>query len=142
IVPLKSLKTVVSIHVNLEKYYDWLYRAHPVLKSDPHSLVATGFMVFCPEAAETGNHLHVRMFDDYFGVPEDPATGSGNGCLLGYLLHHNYFKKSELDLRVEQGYEIGRPSLLRIHGQKIGSDQFEIFVGGKVQMVAQGEWEQ
>lgn len=140
IVPLKSLKTVEDIHVNLDKYYDWLYHANPVLKTEAHALVASGFMVFCAEAVEKGNHLHARMFDDYFGVPEDPATGSGNGCLLGYLLKHNYFKESELDLRVEQGYEIGRPSLLRIRGKKLGDNQFEILVGGKVQMVAQGEW--
>ncbi len=140
IVPLKSLQTVEAIRVNLEKYYDWLYRAHPVLKTQPHTLVASGFMIFCPETAERANHLHARMFDDYFGVPEDPATGSCCGCLLGYLLKHNYFKKSELDLRVEQGYEIGRPSLLRIRGKKISGRQFEIFVGGKVQMVAHGEW--
>jgi trans-2,3-dihydro-3-hydroxyanthranilate isomerase len=140
IVPLKSLQTVGILRVNLERYYDWLYRAHPVLKTKPQTLVASGFMIFCPETAEPGNHLHARMFDDYFGVPEDPATGSCCGCLLGYLLKHNYFKKSELDLRVEQGYELGRPSLLRIRGKKISGRQFEIFVGGKVQMAAQGEW--
>jgi trans-2,3-dihydro-3-hydroxyanthranilate isomerase len=141
IVPLKSLKTAQEIHANLEKYYEWLYRANPILRTEPHALVASGLFVFCPEAAEKGNHLHARMFDDYFGVPEDPATGSGNGCLLSYLLKHDYFKKSELDLRVEQGFEIGRPSLLRIRGKKI-SDSFEIFVGGKVQMVARGEWDE
>lgn len=140
IVPLKSLKTAAAIGVNLEKYYEWVYRANPELKAQPHSLTATGFMVFCPETVEKDNHLHARMFDDYFGVPEDPATGSCNGCLLAYLLQHNYFKKSELDLRVEQGYEMGRPSLLRIRGRKLSDHQFEIFVGGKVQMVAQGEW--
>ena len=52
------------------------------------------------------------MFAPGLGVSEDPATGSANGCLAGYLVEHRYFGTDYIDVQVEQGYEIGRPSLL------------------------------
>ena len=71
------------------------------------------------------------MFAHYYGVPEDPATGSAAGCLAGYLVRHRYYGEDEIEVRVEQGYEIGRPSLLRIRGVKMNTG-IEVFVGGKV----------
>jgi trans-2,3-dihydro-3-hydroxyanthranilate isomerase len=41
-------------------------------------------------------------------------------------------------VRVEQGYEIRRPSLLYLRAEKEG-DETIVHVGGKVQMVAKGE---
>ncbi|GAC1457444.1 MAG: hypothetical protein NVS2B14_06760 [Chamaesiphon sp.] len=79
------------------------------------------------------------MFADYLGIPEDPATGSANGCLAGYLLQNSYFGESAINLRVEQGYEIGRPSLLLLKAYK-NKEGISVSVGGKVVMVAQGEF--
>jgi trans-2,3-dihydro-3-hydroxyanthranilate isomerase len=79
------------------------------------------------------------MFADCFGIPEDPATGSGNGCLAGYLVRHRYWEKDEIDIRSEQGYEIGRPSLLFLRaGEK--NEQISVLVGGKAITVAKGEF--
>lgn len=88
-------------------------------------------LVFCIEAAETGNHLHARMFAPTLGIPEDPATGAANVILAAYLRHHDRFAHPEL--RVEQGYEMGRPSLLRL---RIAPS---LQVGGRVIAVATGE---
>ena len=77
------------------------------------------------------------MFAEYYGVPEDPATGSSNACLAAYLVHHRYLGSERVDVRVEQGYEIGRPSLLRLRAEP-GSDGLEISVGGKVWLTARG----
>jgi trans-2,3-dihydro-3-hydroxyanthranilate isomerase len=77
------------------------------------------------------------MFADYFGIPEDPATGSGNGCLAGYLVKHRYFGADNIDIRVEQGYEINRRSLLFLKANRTG-ERIEIYVGGKVAEVAKG----
>lgn len=81
--------------------------------------------------------MNVRFFADYYSIPEDPATGSGNGCLAGYLVKHRYFRKDRIDIRVEQGYEIGRPSLLRLKAESVDG-KIEVSVSGKVVMVAQG----
>jgi trans-2,3-dihydro-3-hydroxyanthranilate isomerase len=42
-------------------------------------------------------------------------------------------------VRVEQGYEIGRPSLLLLKAQR-NQEEIEVLVGGKVVMVAKGEF--
>jgi trans-2,3-dihydro-3-hydroxyanthranilate isomerase len=95
--------------------------------------------VFCPESHDNGpGDLSARMFANDLGVPEDPATGSAAGCLAAYLLEHSYFGTDPVDVRVEQGYEIGRPSLLYLRATRDG-DEIRVDVGGKVQMVAKGE---
>ena len=78
------------------------------------------------------------MFTDDLGIPEDPATGSAAGCLAGYLVEHRYFGADAVEMRVEQGYEIGRPSLLYLRAEREG-EAINISVGGKVQLVARGE---
>lgn len=96
-------------------------------------------MVFSPETYNSKNDLNVRDFADFYGIPEDAATGSSNGCLASYLVKYRYFENSEINVRVEQGYEIGRPSLLFL---KAGDDtgKINVHVGGKVVKIAQGEW--
>ena len=126
IVPLKSLDAVKRAKIVKDKYYELIKNTK-----------AKAILVFCPEPCTPGHDLHVRVFVDYYGIPEDPATGSGNGCLAGYLVNHAYFGKSCIDITVEQGYQIGRPSLLYLRAEK--KEGIQVFVGGKVIMVAKGE---
>lgn len=127
IVPLKSIESLKRAKIQREKYFD-------LVKSKE----AKGILIFSPEAHKQGNDMSVRVFVDYYGIPEDPATGSGNGCLAGYLVKHRYYEKSDINIRVEQGYEIGRPSLLLLRAQDF-VDKIDVYVGGKVIMVAKGE---
>jgi trans-2,3-dihydro-3-hydroxyanthranilate isomerase len=141
IVPLQDLETVKKCRVDLAKYLEFVERKNPVAPgADGDHVISSALFVFCPESYERENHLNARMFDTYYGVPEDPATGSANGCLLAYLLRHNYFGSNDLDLRVEQGYEISRPSLLRLKGKTVGENEMDIRVGGQAHLVAKGEW--
>jgi trans-2,3-dihydro-3-hydroxyanthranilate isomerase len=68
-------------------------------------------------------------------VPEDPATGSGNGCLAAYLVKNKYFGTHKIDICTEQGYEMGRPSLLFLRAEEQGGS-IDVRVGGKVMPVA------
>ena len=126
IVPLKSLAHLKKAKVDYAKF----------LKS-VENIQAKAPLVFCPEAREIQNDLSVRVFVDYYGIPEDPATGSANGCLAGYLVKHRFFGQSRIDVRVEQGHEIGRPSLLYLKAEEI-ADDIDVFVGGRAIMVAKG----
>lgn len=128
IVPLTNHAALKRIKVNKEKYFELV-----------NTTEAKAILVFCPQTYNPDNDLSVRMFADYMGVPEDPATGSANGCLAGYLVQYSYCGKEEINLRVEQGYEIGRPSLLLLKAQE-KENQIEVKVGGKVIMVAKGEF--
>jgi trans-2,3-dihydro-3-hydroxyanthranilate isomerase len=73
------------------------------------------------------------------GHSEDPATGSDNGNLAGYLLKYNFFNSNEINYNVEQGYSIGRPSLLKVNAQKTDAN-YLIQVGGRNFVVAEGKW--
>jgi trans-2,3-dihydro-3-hydroxyanthranilate isomerase len=94
--------------------------------------------VVCPEPRNEENDLAVRMFAPYYDVPEDPATGSANGCLAAYLSAHEYLGSPSVDVRVEQGYEMGRPSLLLLRAEPEGED-IAVEVGGRVIPVARGD---
>jgi trans-2,3-dihydro-3-hydroxyanthranilate isomerase len=126
IVPLKSLDAIKRIQINKEKYEFIIENTQ-----------AKTILAFCPETYDKNNDLNVRFFADYYGVPEDPATGSANGCLAAYLVKHDYFGKKAIEIRVEQGYEIGRESLLLLKAEE-KSGKYFIAVGGKVILVAKG----
>jgi trans-2,3-dihydro-3-hydroxyanthranilate isomerase len=127
IVPLKTLDSVKKCRINQEKLVELV-----------KSTEAKAILVFCPETYHQANDLNVRVFVDYYGIPEDPATGSGNGCLAGYLVKYRYLSGEKIDLRVEQGYEIDRPSLLLLKAEQSG-EMIQIEVGGQVVMIARGE---
>jgi len=128
IVPLKSLKAVKQTNVNKNLFYK-------IIKNRE----AKAVLVFSRETLDKKNDLNVRVFAHYFGVPEDPATGSANGCLAGYLVNHEYFQKRKIEIQVEQGYEIGRPSKLFLKAQK-KEGKTDVLVGGKVFLTARGEF--
>ena len=126
IVPVKTLDALKRARVEREKFFDLVDNTN-----------AKSILIFCPETRKKGNHLSVRVFTEVPGF-EDPATGSGNGCLAAYLVHHQYFGKSSVDIRVEQGYEIGRPSLLLLRSEE-KEGQISVSVGGKAYIIAKGE---
>ncbi len=127
IVPLKSLNAVKKCQV--------IHHLHVDLVKDSE---AKDFMVFCPETYSDSNSIHARVFVDFLGIPEDPATGSANGCLAAYLLNYGYFGTDQLNIKVEQGYEMNRPSILHLQAS-LKNSTYDIRVGGKVIMVAKGE---
>lgn len=127
IVPLCDLAAVQQCQTNTRALLKLL-----------ESATAKNVLVFAAETCHPENDLHVRVFTDYLGIPEDPATGSANGCLAGYLAHYRYFGSSAVDARVEQGYQVGRKSLLLLHSEA-KSDGIEVQVGGQVVLVAKGE---
>ena len=128
IVPLKSLEAVKKVRINREKYFGLIEHTD-----------AKAIMVFSPEAYHSENDLNVRDFADYYGIPEDAATGSANGCLASYLVKYKFFDKNKINIRVEQGYEIERPSLLFLKADD-DNGKINVHVGGKVVKIAQGEW--
>lgn len=127
IVPLKNMDAVKRAHVNLDR-----------LKELIAPLQAKMIFLFSAETYEPENQINARMFGDEFGVAEDPATGSANGCLAAYLVKYRYFGSNEVNARVEQGYEIKRPSILRLRASE-RDGVFDINVGGKVFLVTRGE---
>lgn len=128
VVPLKNLAALKRVKINKDKYF--------ALMNDAWAKI---ILVFSPEGYENNQNLSVRVFADYYGIAEDAATGSSNGCLAAYLARYKRFGSSSIEVCVGQGYEMGRPStlLLRAHENNTG---IEVFVGGSVVEIAEGLW--
>ncbi len=108
------------------------------LKPDLASLAELGKLnVSC--FAPSGERWKTRMFAPAIGVPEDPATGSAAGPLAAHLARHGRIAFGQR-IEIEQGAEIGRPSLLQACA--IGDERVlrAVEVGGAVVAVARGEF--
>jgi trans-2,3-dihydro-3-hydroxyanthranilate isomerase len=97
-------------------------------------------LVFTLETERPEATVHVRLFAPALGVPEDPATGSANGTLGAYLVHHQAVPISEGTNHFisEQGAEMDRPSTLHLLVDWCGGDVTKVQVGGQVAPVAEG----
>jgi len=127
IVPLVDRDALEAIELDRQAYDD--------LVADRDAKLV---FAFCADPREADDDVAARMFAPFYDVPEDPATGSANGCLAAYLAHHEYFGSPSVDVRVEQGYEMGRPSLLFLDSEADGGE-VSVEVGGSVVPVAEGE---
>jgi trans-2,3-dihydro-3-hydroxyanthranilate isomerase len=129
-VPLKTLDAVKRVRIDVDRL------ARLVAGKD----ITQTIFVFCAETYAQDNQINARFFAPAYGIPEDPATGSANSCLAAYLVKHRYFDTSTIDVRVEQGYEIGRPSRLYLKAKERSGGDILVQVGGKVQLVAKGQF--
>jgi trans-2,3-dihydro-3-hydroxyanthranilate isomerase len=91
---------------------------------------------FCNETAEPGHHFHARMFAPGMGVPEDPATGSAAAAFAGVLARR--LRDGTHALVIEQGYEMGRPSLIRLTAEVAAGRLVSASIGGNAVIVTEG----
>ena len=97
--------------------------------------------VVCMEAEGEGVDVHVRMYAPDSGVPEDPATGSAAAALGGYLSAADGASEASLSWTVEQGIEMGRPSILHVEADRRHGATSAIRVGGSAVRVSRGTME-
>jgi trans-2,3-dihydro-3-hydroxyanthranilate isomerase len=98
---------------------------------------ANGIHLYLRDAGD-GVDIRARMFAPLLGVPEDPATGSANAALAGLLAGLMPEPDLALQLRIAQGIEMGRPSLLEASAEKRGGKVAEIRLGGRCVAVMNG----
>ena len=94
--------------------------------------------VVCEEAAEAGHQLHVRMFAPGIGIAEDPATGGALAAFSGLYAAHKRPADGVHKLAIEQGYEMGRPSVLHLTLDIEGGRLREASIGGDAVVVTEG----
>ena len=101
------------------------------------SFWATALYVFCFDPERKGSDLRARMFAPAMGIEEDPATGSAASAFAGYL----GVQEANNGVRqwtLEQGFEMGRPSILTIQAEKTEGQITAVRVGGQSVMVSEG----
>jgi trans-2,3-dihydro-3-hydroxyanthranilate isomerase len=92
----------------------------------------------CLDAEGPGVDVRVRMFAPGSGVYEDPATGSAAAALGGYLSRIDGREEARLKWTVEQGIEMGRPSLLYVEADRARGATSAVRVGGRAVSVSRG----
>ncbi|MES9975605.1 MAG: PhzF family phenazine biosynthesis protein [Candidatus Thiodiazotropha sp.] len=127
IVPLSTLDALRRSRLNLEVFAPLLAQGYPPL-----------VYLFCSQTLHPQNDLSARFFFEAHGVREDPATGNGAAFLGAYLLAHKLYPESVLSLRIEQGHEVRRPSLVMLRARMLNGAP-EVAVGGSVIPTLRGE---
>jgi trans-2,3-dihydro-3-hydroxyanthranilate isomerase len=94
--------------------------------------------LFCRETRTPRHDLSARFFFEAHGVREDPATGNGAAFLGEYGLEHGCFGRGDLSLRIEQGHDVQRPSLVRVRARTVDGAR-EVQVGGGVVGTVEGQ---
>lgn len=94
--------------------------------------------VFCLETAEAGHDFHARMFAPALGIHEDPATGSAAAAFAGMLARDRELPDGTHRFVIEQGYEMGRPSLMQLELTIRAGALDAASVGGDAIRVLQG----
>ena len=94
--------------------------------------------LFCREPEHPGAQLRARMFAPGLGVTEDPATGSAVAAFAGYLAARAGSASGERTWVVEQGVEMGRPSLLRLTVDLTAGAPTRVRVGGAAVRMSEG----
>lgn len=132
--PLQIVSTGVPYLIVPLRSLDAIRRAHP----DPTALQRllppdTCAYLFTREAQDPAHQIHARMFNaNPLDLLEDAATGSAAGPLGAYLARHNILPPGTFV--IEQGYEMGRPSLIHVGVTEAGP----IRVGGQTVKVGEG----
>ena len=94
--------------------------------------------VICMDGEGQDVDVHVRMYAPGSGVPEDPATGSAAAALGGYLSKADGSHEASLAWTVEQGIEMGRPSVLYVEADRAEGATSAVRVGGGAVHVSRG----
>jgi trans-2,3-dihydro-3-hydroxyanthranilate isomerase len=102
---------------------------------------APELFVFARDGEREGSDFRARMFAPGISVPEDPATGSANAALGGYLAARDPRRDGTLRWRVEQGFEMGRPSILDVEADVAGGVVTGVRVGGASVLMSEGTME-
>jgi len=126
-VPLRTLDALRRSKLDLEAFAALASEGFPPL-----------VYLFCRQTHDSRNDLCARFFFEAHGVREDPATGNGAAFLGAYLLEHRFYPEPDVSVRIEQGYEVRRPSLVLLRARMVEGAR-KVSVGGYVIPAVRGE---
>jgi trans-2,3-dihydro-3-hydroxyanthranilate isomerase len=129
-VPVENRATLARARVRLDEF-DRVLSGYSTQK----------VFVFCDDPELPGSHYRARMFAPGIGVSEDPATGSAVAAFAGYLAKRDPVRDGTLRWVIEQGFEMGRPSILEAEADVRGGVVSAVRVGGHSVLVSRGEFD-
>jgi len=124
-VPVKARDSLAKIKLNMAHWAVAFGAGAPVY-------------VYCADPEGRYHSFRARMFAPDMGITEDPATGSAVAAFAGVVMAYEKPKDGDHTLIIEQGFEMGRPSLITLGLDAEGGVLKEASIGGHALMVAQG----
>jgi trans-2,3-dihydro-3-hydroxyanthranilate isomerase len=94
--------------------------------------------IYCRETVRAGHHFHARMFAPDLGMSEDPATGSAVAAFAGAVAEFEALSDGSHRFVIEQGYEMGRPSQIRLEIDIADGALVEARIGGGAVVISEG----
>ena len=101
-VPLKTRAAIAQAKPDLKAWAD--------LAQTSNSSV----FIYAPEVDQEGHAFSARMFAPLLGIAEDPATGAAIAALAGAIVAFDRPEDGEHSLMIEQGFDMGRGSLIHL----------------------------
>ena len=98
----------------------------------------TAAYVYCRGGTDHKASFHARMFAPDMGIAEDPATGGAVAAMSGAIRHFDALADGNHTLLIEQGVEMGRPSLIHLHIDVEGGAISNARIGGQAVRLASG----
>jgi trans-2,3-dihydro-3-hydroxyanthranilate isomerase len=127
IVPVKDRAAVAAAHIRMDVWESTLKRYW-----------APDVMVVARDPELDDSDLRARVFVPGLSVPEDPATGSCAAALAGYLAAREAAPNGSFRWVMQQGFEMGRPSILELEADKRDGAVVAVRVAGDVVIVSEG----
>lgn len=94
--------------------------------------------LYTRETTGLGRQFHARMFAPGLGLTEDPATGAAAAAFAGVVQTFDTPPSGSRRIVIEQGFEMGRPSLITLEMDSEGGKLVAARVGGDAVIVASG----
>lgn len=94
--------------------------------------------VYCRGGVDHRAHFHARMFAPRMGIAEDPATGSAVASLSGAIAKFDGLLDGHHAIIVEQGVEMGRPSMIHLRMDIETGTIVRTRIGGDAVCIAEG----
>ncbi len=94
--------------------------------------------LYASDPPGSGAAYRARMFASGWGVREDPATGAAASAFAGVLMEFDRPADGERSVVIEQGVEMGRPSVIALGLEVEGGALRSATIGGSAVLIAEG----
>jgi trans-2,3-dihydro-3-hydroxyanthranilate isomerase len=128
-VPVRTREAMARIRVDTR----WFAETFAAIADDHPAIFAYSRETVDPEAG-----FHARMFAPGLGIAEDPATGSAAAAFAGVLAAREGFADGSHAVVIEQGYEMGRPSRIRLGLTLAAGRVSAVTIGGGAVILTEG----
>lgn len=127
-VPVRDLATIARAHVADKNAWTAAFA----------KAGREGVFIYTRETVHPEHHVHARMFWPGAGITEDPATGSAVAAFSGLAATVELPEDGQHQLIIEQGFEMGRPSLIALDLDIRGGRLVDALIGGSAVRVSEG----